>query len=308
MAFTANATGTVAIDDSLILLYNEGIIFAAAPALVADQVANVRTSINGKSETFTKYANLAVSTTALVELDDAVSVALVDSSVTITPVEQGAVVTKTRLAELQSGGRVNTAVMYLVGQNMGATKDKLAINALEAGSGATVLVSDVAEASMAATNVMDKTLVHRGYNKLSRTDIPKFNGYYFGIAHDDVLHDLKESASAGSWNDVNKYSNVMPILQNEIGEFGGIRWLKSSQGYINTDGGATTVDTYHTYICGFNALGKVESSAGGITINPAGDKLGRFTNVGWLWTGAYGVVDASSYIKLVCASSVGSNT
>lgn len=307
MPFTSNGSGTVAMDDSVVNLYSEAIVFAASPELVADQIANVKEEVNGKSMTFTKYSNLALATTALTELDDVTSVAMSDSAVTITPLEYGAVVTTTRLANLQSAGKVDTGAAYLVGRNMGATLDKLAINVLQAGGGTSVLADDVAEASQTTTAILDKTLANRLYNKLARTNIVPFDGFYIGLAHDDVLHDLREDTSAGGWTDVNKYTGQLNVFKNEVGMYAGIRWLRSANGYINTDGGSAAIDTYHTFVCGFNALGKVQSSQPIVKILPASDKLGRFMNIGWHWVGAYGVIDASAYAIGISTSTVGSN-
>lgn len=307
MPFTANGTGTSAVDDSVVQLYSEAIIYAATPELIADQVANVKEDINGKSVTFTKFSNIALATTPLVELDDVTSVALSDSAVTITPAEYGAVVTRTQLANLQSAGKVDTASAYLVGRNMGATMDKLAINVLQAGGGTQVLANDVAEASQTTSNILDKTLANRLYNKLARANVTPFDGFYIGIAHDDVLFDLRADTSAGSWIDVNKYTGNMAIFNNEVGMFAGIRWLRAGNGYINTNGGNLDVDTYHTFVCGFNSLGKVQSSAPQVKVLPANDKLGRFMNIGWHWVGNYGVIDSSAYAIGISASTVGSN-
>lgn len=307
MPFTSNASGTAVLDDSVVQIYSEAIIYASTPELVADQVANVQEDVNGKSITFTKFSNMALATTALTELDDVTSVALSDSAITITPAEYGAVVTSTKLANLQSGGKVDLAAAYLVGRNMGATLDKLAINVLQAGGGTSVLSGDVAEASQTTSNILDKTLANRLYNKLARTNVVPFDGFYIGIAHDDVLHDLRSDTAAGGWVDVNKYTGQINVFKNEVGMYAGIRWLRSANGYINTDGGSASTDTYHTFVCGFNSLGKAQSSAPQVKILPASDKLGRFMNIGWYWVGNYGVIDSSAYAIGISTSTVGSN-
>jgi len=138
MAWDTYTTTATQIDNTIVNLYSRLIIYAATPELVADQVANVREEIFAKAIVFPLYSNLTKITSALTEADDATSVQLTDSAVTLTPAEYGNVVTRTLLTQVQSAGKVDEAAAFLCGRNMGVSLDGLAITALDAFGGTTI--------------------------------------------------------------------------------------------------------------------------------------------------------------------------
>jgi hypothetical protein len=124
---------------------------------------------------------------------------------------------------------------------------------------------------------MDKAFAGRLYNKLARTNTPPiFGGLYVGIAHDDVLYDLRNDTATGAWVDVGKYASPESVLRNEVGMYAGIRWLRSGNATVTSDGGAGTVDTYSTNVVGYNALGRADTIAPSIKITGPFDVLGQY--------------------------------
>ena len=309
MAFTTNMTTTAEVDDSIIEEFDAQFIVAAAQMQVMEQFVSYRRDIGAKSIEFPKYGQLALQTTPLDEDDDVAGEALGDSQILFTPAEYGNVVTKTKLASLQTGGKCDLAAARLVGMNMGRSQDKLAVLALEA-SGNTFTVTGGAEATLVATDVMTTTFLNVLYNKLARQSILPLGGEdtYVAIMHDDVIHDLRNSAGAGSWQDIKKHTNADDILRNQVGELGGFKIIRDNHITINTDGGSGTVDTYKTIVMGFNALGKAVSQEPMGTLTGPFDKLGRFVNVGWHGVFQYGLVDVDAVQVGITASSVGANT
>ena len=306
--FTANMTDTVAVDDSIKLLFETQFLIANQEQTVMDQFAQYRVDIGAKSIEMTKYANLAAATTPLTEKEDVVSEALVDSAILLTPEEYGKAVTTTKLANLQSGGQVDTAAAMLVGNNAALTQNKLAVAVLEAGSN--VLTADgTAETALTASDVMTVTFLNVLYNKLSRGNVPKFDlDSYVAVLHDDVIHDLRNATGAGSWQDAVKYTSPETMLKNEVGMLGGFRIVRSNDISINEDAGATTTDTYHSLCFGANAFGKAVSSPIEMVMKPANDKLNRFMDVGWKSCLKYGLIDTDNLWIGTTASSVGANT
>jgi N4-gp56 family major capsid protein len=307
-AYDSNATTTGELTTSLMLLYNRAAIFAATPELVADQVANVREDINATSVQFTTYSNLSAITAALTETEEVASVKMVDSYVTLTPAEYGNVVTRTQLIQTQSAGLVDTSAAFLVGRNMGVSLDGLAITALD-GFGGTTIYPNAATltTNIGVNDIMDKVFANRLYNKLARLNVPGlFGGMYVGIAHDDVLHDLRSDTQTGAWIDVLKYADPQTALRNEVGMFAGIRWLRSRNAMVTSDVSGT-VDGYRTNVVGFNALGKAVSLAPQVRISGPFDKLSRFLNIGWYGILVYDTIDANNQVSGYSASSVGSN-
>lgn len=305
--FTTVITDAGVIDADELSIYSNQLILAATPELVADQAVSVTDSGAAKVFQFAKYANLDIPS-ALSDGVDPDSVALADSVVTLTPVEEGTVVTLARLADLESGLKAGLAAAQLVGRNAGATADKRAIEALEAASTNVIYPNgQTATANLTANDILDGTFASRLYNKLARANVPGINGNYIGIAHDDCLHDLREDTSGGGWIEISKYADPSSALRNEVGMFKGIRWLRSGNTTVTDDGGSGTIDSYEVQVVGFNALGYATSQPIRLMVTGPFDKLGRFVNFGWFGIFKYGTIDANNMVTGDCASSVGAN-
>lgn len=309
MAFTTNLSGTAQVDDSLILAFDQQFIIAAGQEQVMDQFVSYKQDIGAKSIQFPKYSRLAIDTTPLTETDDPVSEAMVDANILLQPAEYGKVVTKTKLASLQTGGRIDAAAARLVGLHMGQLQDKLALEALD-GSANIMTANGGAVNTQAATDVMGRALLNKLYNKLARSSITPLSaeGMFVAVLHEDVIYDIRNEVGSGSWVDVNKYSNAMPILKNEVGSYCGFRIIRDNLATLTADAGAGgTVDVYNSYFLGFNALGKAVSDEPHGVLSGPFDKLARFVNVGWTGVMKYGVVDQDALWLAKSASSVGAN-
>lgn len=302
MAFTSTMTLAADVDDSLVTLWDEGIILGYTPELITDQVVTVKRQIGAKLIQFTKYSNLALATSALDQDDDPSSVALVDTAITLEPAEHGNVVTRTSLANLQTGGKVDTAAALLIGRNMGATIDKLAITAAEAFSTDVIYPAPATSAATLTTGTnLDHAFANRLYNRLARNNVPGFGaGTYVGIAHDDCLYDLRDSLIP-----VKQYADLTSVLANEVGMAAGIRWLRSSNVTI-TANSSGTIDSYKVNVFGMNSLGKAVSEEPHPVLTST-DKLGRFVNFGWYGCFKYGVIDTGNMVQGIVSSSVGAN-
>ena len=305
--FTTNMTGVAAADDGIVLAYDQAFLLAVAETSMMDQFCTIKSDINAKSITMTKYAQLAAATTALTDKEELDGVALVDSAITLTPLEFGNAVTTTRLANLQNAGKVDVAAAQLVGLNAARTQNSLAIVAAEASSN-TLTVDGGAEGNLLATDVMTVAFMNKLYNKLARASVPYLEGgQYVAVMHDDVIHDLRNAVGAGSWTDVQKYTNADTVFRNEVGSIGGFRIVRNNDVTIHANAGDTNVDTYDTICLGANGLGKAVSQNVGMTLVEGGDKLGRFVHLGWYGVFAYGIVDTDACWTGTCAASLGAN-
>ena len=277
---------------------------------VVTPFASFKQEIGSKTIHLPKYAALAAATTPLVEREDLVSVAMVDSDIAFTPVEYGNVITTTRLVNLQTGGKSDLAAAALIGQNMSITKNSLAMTALEATSNVLYGAGEAADVNLDAGDVMTAAILSRVYNKLARTNVPKhpLTGTYIEFLHDDVIHDLRSSAAAGSWVDVMKYAQPGAVLAGEIGQYGGFTIVRNNTATITANVGAgAVVDVYKSSFFGFNGLGLVESMVPAMTITGPFDKLGRLVNLGWSSCMKYGIVDVDAVWNVHTSSSLANN-
>ena len=304
--FTANISSTAVLDDSIVLAFEQAFLVQVGQDDIMDSIVQHQVDLNAKSIQLTKYARLAPATTPLTETEDATSSLLADSQILITPKEYGNVVTTTKLASLQTGGKVDLAAAQVLGLNAAETSNKLATLALDASTNA-YIIGGTAAGSVAANQVANRTFFNYFYNKLARSSVQKIGGEYVAILHDDVIADLRADTTTGSWIDVNKYSNVVEVLNGEVGMFAGFRVIRNNAATFADQTGSGTVDLYNSYFLGANALGKGTSVPVRPTFTGPFDKLGRFVNVGWYGVYEYKIIDTDAVWLGQCASSVGAN-
>jgi N4-gp56 family major capsid protein len=307
-----NVTDKGVIDGHEVTIFEQGAILGYTPELVVDQVATVRRfGVNAKVVQFPTYTTLTLISAAITDGEDVATVAMADSTYTLTPLEYGNAITLQKSANIESGGAALLAAGELIGRNAGASKDKLGMTAAEAFSTTRIYPGSATAASeLSESAVLDKTFANRLHNKLARLNIPTISGgLYVGIAHDDCLYDLRNDAGSGGWTDVSKYADPQTVLRNEVGTFAGIRWLRSSNVTATDASWGTTGDSYKINVFGFNAFGLAEAIDGAvqIIIKEKGDPLNRFVTIGWKWNGVYGVLDTSNMVQGIVASSIGNN-
>ena len=307
--FTTVMTGTAEVDDSIIEEFEQQFLVAYAQEQVMEPFVSYKRDIGAKSIDIPKYNQLALATTPLVEKEDPASEALVDSKVNLQPLEYGNVVTTTKLANLQTGGKADRAAARMVGINMGRTQDKLALLAADASTNIIYGGNATSTITIDATDVMAAATMNAAYNKLARASVPGLaNGDYIAIMHDDVIHDIRDGSGAGTWQDVHKYALPDSVLRNEVGMFRGFRVIRDNHATVSVDAGAGgTVDVYKSYFMGFNALGKAVGQEPGMVISGPFDKLQRFVNMGWLGCFKYGIIEPDALWIVESASSVGAN-
>lgn len=300
--FTQVMTGTAEVDNSIIEEFEAQFLLAQAEQGVADQFVSWRKDIGAKSISIPKYDHLSLATTPLLEKEDVDSEALSDTEILLTPKEFGAAVTTTKLANLQSGGKADLAAARLVGINAGRTQNKLALEAMDLS--ANVIYGDGTDFdSVTIGGIMSPTLMGKAYNQMARKNsIGVANGDFVMIAHDDVIHDLREGTSAGSWQDVHKYAIPSEILKNEVGMYKGFRVIRDNLSTIGTNIGG--VQVYNSYFMGYNALGKASSQEVMVKLTGPFDKLGRFVNVGWHGVLEYKIIEQDALVVAQTAASV----
>jgi N4-gp56 family major capsid protein len=305
---TGTMTSVAALDNSVFTEMDQAFLIAAQPKLaIMDQFCAVKKQIGAKAIEMPLYAALAEAVTPLTDKEEVNSVAMSDSQIILTPAEYGNVVTKTKLVDLQSGGKSAIAAAQLVGMNMGRTLNKLALNACEASSNK-ITPTGAAEANMTLADVMTPTFLNKLYNKLQRQGIPTFpNGKYVLIAHADQIYDLKAATGAGSWQDIMKYSRPEEVLAGTVGELCGFDIIESTTS-VGNGSASGSIDSYTCVAMGWNALGKAISLEPTLRITPSGDKLSRFENIGWYGAFQYKILDTNNIYLGLTTSSVGENT
>lgn len=306
MAFVSATT----LANQTIVAYQRAALFALRSMVLFDQFARFKPgdlTNPGSPVRFTFWDDMATATTPLSETTDITPVALSDSQVNVTPYEYGNGINTTikiRTDSYVAGFDADAA--SLVAWNMVETIDELARTAMDAGT-QVVYVGQTAEGDILATNILTADLVRQYHAKLSSASVQPFDSDYVWVISPDVSYDLKSETGDGAWVAPAQYVNTEKIYNNEIGKFGGFRFIETPRVKLNEDGGDTNVDTYTSYLIGKEALAKAESIPASMVLGPVTDLLRRWQPLGWYGYFGYGMLRQAAQWRIVSASSIGDN-
>jgi N4-gp56 family major capsid protein len=300
--------------------------FALRPEMYFDQFADVQATNAtnpGASIKFTVFADLAAATTPLGEAEDVTPVSMSDSQVTVTLEEYGNATVTTAKLRASSFMPVDPVAAQAVGYNAGLSIDTIARNVLQAGDNVLYATGGAVDPSSRTTINADDILtisdIRRAVAQLRGANVPTINGTYIGFIHPDVQFDLLSATDAAGWRDAYKYTNATPLINGEIGQIDGVRFIASSRAPLfanasNNSGASGTIDSYGTLIMGRQALAKGISLGGEYGAQPTivygtvTDLLKRFRPVGWKHFVGYSVFRQEALRRIESASSIGTNS
>ena len=112
-----------------------------------------------------------------------------------------------------------------------------------------------ARASLAAGDTLTQTDMQRAYRALASSNaagMKPFDGvYYAAIIHPWPESDLMSNSQTGAFVDVGRYTSVDDLRKGALGDFRGIRYLRSAwQNYFNS-----TVNVFPTTVVGQDSFG-----------------------------------------------------
>jgi N4-gp56 family major capsid protein len=299
--------------------------FALRPEMYFDQFADVQATNAtnpGASIKFTVFADLAAATTPLGEAEDVTPVSMSDSQVTVTLEEYGNATVTTAKLRASSFMPVDPVAAQAVGYNAGLSIDTLARDILQAGTNVIYATGGAQTATTRVSMKVDQTLtikdIRNAVAKLRSANVPTINGNYMGFIHPDVQFDLMSATDAAGWRDAYKYTDATPLINGEIGQIDGVRFIASPRAPLFTNafngaGAAGTGDSYGTLIMGRQALAKGISLGGEYGAQPSivygtvTDLLKRFRPVGWKHFVGYAVFRQEALRRIESASSIGTN-
>lgn len=307
MAFVSTST----LSNQVITSYQRSALFALRAVPVFDGFAKYRpgdVTNPGSPVSFTFWTEMSTVTANLTETTDITPVALGDSRVTVTPYERGnGILTTIKIRSDSYVAGFDADAASLVAWNMADSVDTFARTAMDAGTNVEY-VSQSAEASIVATNIITADLVRKKKAELDGANVMPFDSDLVAVIHPDVAYDFKGETGDGAWVSPAQYVNTEKIYNNEIGKFGGFRFLESSRAKLNADGGSGTVDTYTTYFFGKEHLAKAETIPTSLVLGPVTDYLRRWQPLGWYGYFGHGMLRQAAQQRLVSASSIGANT
>ena len=322
--FYANEISTASLQTDQVA-FEKLAYFALRPEMYFDQFADVQATNAtnpGASIKFTVFADLAAATTPLGEAEDVTPVSMSDSQVTVTLEEYGNATVTTAKLRASSFMPVDPVAAQAVGYNAGLSIDTIARNVLQAGDNVLYATGGAVDPSSRTTintdDILTITDIRKAVAQLRGANVPTINGTYIGFIHPDVQFDLLSATDAAGWRDAYKYTNATPLINGEIGQIDGVRFIASSRAPLfanasNNSGASGTIDSYGTLIMGRQALAKGISLGGEYGAQPTivygtvTDLLKRFRPVGWKHFVGYSVFRQEALRRIESASSIGTN-
>jgi len=283
--------------------YDRALLDKAIPAFIHNRFAQVR-DISANSGTniikFRRYGLLTAQTTALTEGVTPSGGQLSVTDMTATVLQYGYYITLTDIVLVQTYDPILTETAEILGEQAGDSLDQLCRDVLVAGATvqypSTATATDEITAAMKINREEVKQVVRtlKGNNaKMITSMINPSTGYnttpvsrcFVGICSEDVGYDLDD---ATGWIPTEKYPNRSMVMQDEIGSLGGVRFLETTNAYVESSAGADSNDVHHVLIFGKNAYAQTRISGKALTniVKPLGsagtaDPLDQRTTSGW---------------------------
>jgi N4-gp56 family major capsid protein len=110
-------------------------------------------------------------------------------------------------------------------------------------------------ANLAAGDLLTQTEMNKAYRNLAASNAaglrPYEGKYYVAVIHPFAETDLMSNTASGSFNDVGRYTSVDDLRAGALGDFRGIRYLRSAwQNYFKS-----TVNVFPTTVLGEQSFG-----------------------------------------------------
>jgi N4-gp56 family major capsid protein len=108
---------------------------------------------------------------------------------------------------------------------------------------------------LAAGDIITQTEMSRAYKYLASSNaagLQPFEGkFYVAVIHPQVEGDMMQNTNSGGWIDVGRYAAVDDLMAGALGDFRGIRYLRSAwQSYFNS-----TTNVFPTTVLGDKSFG-----------------------------------------------------
>lgn len=265
--------------------YDMTLIDEAQAELVHDQFGQKRPipKNGGKKIEFRKFAALPKALTALTEGVTPDGKKLEVTAIEATVAQYGDYIVQSDVLELTSIDNTIVEATKILGRQAGLTLDTITRNVLQGGTNVMFCpkkdgTAVASRSALDATCKLTVAAVKRAAAILKKNNAPKIDGSYVAIVHPYAAHDLM---SDPEWVDAHKYAQPENIYTGEIGRIAGIRFVESSEAFVENG-------VYCTLIMGANAYGVTEITGGGLqTIikqkGSAGtaDPLDQRSSIGW---------------------------
>lgn len=294
-------TAIANVPQAINFFYDRKMLKKAMPRLVHTRWAQIRDlpKGNGTDIRFRRYTLLSAATTPLSEgvtpAGSQLSITNVDAEV----LQYGDFVTLTDLLVLTTYDPLLTETAEVLGQQAGNTLDQLTRTVLVATTtkqyAGTATDTNEVSSAMKMTKIEIKKAVRtlKGNNADRITSMidpsdafgtSPIDEAYIAICHPDTTFDLQDIAG---FVKVEEYGQKK-AMAGEVGALNEVRFIETTNAYVESSAGAGSIDVYHTIILGSNAYGvsRISGAAMQNIIKPLGsagssDPLNQRQTSGW---------------------------
>lgn len=263
---------------------------------------------------WTRLAKLTPATTPLTENTNPAEATSATTQISAEPLTYGSWVKVSMELNLKSINPIVEEIMDEQSDQAALTYDTLLRTALHGNVTNQFAGGAVSEVTIADASVFNASEIRRAVFTLRDKSVPGFEGnLYKGVISPAQQYDLFSDSAVGSWLDINKYVQPTPLMNGEIGQIYGTRWVVSpnlgnpGSPVTSFTGTGATDETYRGFLFGRQAFGVTELAGHGVkTFREQGggnaDPLHMFTTLGWKFLLVGKVLDANRAIEIYTGS------
>jgi len=274
--------------------YSALLIDDAKPELVHDQFGQKKPipKNGGKVIEFRRYTSLPKALTPLTEGVTPSRSSLNVETITAEVRQYGDYIGVSDILVLTAIDNNIVEATRLLGSQAGRTLDTITREVVNSGTNVMYAPKDdgtpvLSRANIDETSVLTMDVITKAVAQLRGMNAkPIEGGKYVAVVHPYTANDLMKDGER--WRDVYKYADPENILEGELGEYGGVRFVGTSESKIWGGAGSGGAAVYSTLVIGANAYGVTEVEGGGLQhiakqLGSAGtaDPLNQRATVGW---------------------------
>jgi len=296
-----NITAIAEVAQAINYFYDRKMLKKAMPRLVHTRFAQVKDipQGNGTSIKFRRYTLLSAATTALTEGVTPTGSQLAVTDVTAETLQYGDYITLSDKLVLTTYDPILTETAQVLGQQAGNTLDQLTRAVLVATTtkqyaGTATDTNEVTSAmkiTKAEVKEAVRTLKGNNADRITSMIDPSdafgtapVDEAYVAICHPDTTFDLQDISG---FIKVEEYGQKK-AMPGEVGALNEVRFIETTNAYVESSAGAGSIDVYHTLILGSDAYGitRISGAAMKNIIKPLGsagsaDPLNQRQTSGW---------------------------
>lgn len=223
----ATSGDNIKLDNAILEVFSDEIIFQAQPVLRFEQIAHKRTDLtvlHGQTVKFLKY-NALTGSAALAETTPMETSTISTATLSITVGEQGKALGFSQALINASVTDVLTDASKLLANHYAVVRDSMIRDALLTGANVLYAKGRTSRAGLVAADTFDVDLVRDAVEFLATNKAPKFSDGYVTMIHP---HQGKAIRKDNAWIGAQQYVDPTAIFNGEIGKIEDMRFIETT--------------------------------------------------------------------------------